>query len=147
MNILPRFRFMTDSCMFSSRILLYFAPSIVLSIITSLPVPADEKQSHNMMPPSMLDRRGWCSLGDVQCSACTKRNALSLDYKVQSLSLLPTKPFSACPQYHKDAFSQTSYEILDAPLSVMVSFLLLVHGGQLCEGNVMTCSQCSENNC
>ena len=36
---------------FSSRICLYLAPFIVSSILTSLPVPAAEKQPHSMMLP------------------------------------------------------------------------------------------------
>uniref|UniRef100_A0A8C8G3M0 Dopamine beta-hydroxylase n=1 Tax=Oncorhynchus tshawytscha TaxID=74940 RepID=A0A8C8G3M0_ONCTS len=36
---------------FSSRISLYFAPSIFPSILTSLPIPATEKHPHSMMPP------------------------------------------------------------------------------------------------
>ena len=51
--LLPSFRFMADSGRFSSRILLNFAPFIVPSILTSLPVPADEKQPLN----TMLDSR------------------------------------------------------------------------------------------
>ena len=50
-NLLPSFRFMADSSKFSSRILLHFVPSMVPSILPSLPVPADEKQPHNMMLP------------------------------------------------------------------------------------------------
>ena len=39
---------------FSSRISLYFAPFIFPLILTSLPVPAAEKQPHSMMLPSFL---------------------------------------------------------------------------------------------
>ena len=68
-NLLTRFRFMANWSRFSSRIIIYFVPYIVPSLLTSLPVPADEKQLHNMMlPPPYLP--GWCWLGDVQCSAC-----------------------------------------------------------------------------
>ena len=42
-NLQPSFRFMADSSRFSSRILLDFAPPIVPSILTRLPVPVDEK--------------------------------------------------------------------------------------------------------
>ena len=54
-NLRPSFRFMADSSRFSSRILLYFAPSIVPSILTSLSVPTDEK--HNMKSPTTLGSR------------------------------------------------------------------------------------------
>ena len=36
---------------FSSRICLYFAPFIVLSILTNLPMPASENHPHSMMLP------------------------------------------------------------------------------------------------
>ncbi|XP_054642150.1 uncharacterized protein LOC129187227 isoform X9 [Dunckerocampus dactyliophorus] len=44
-----------DSSRFSSKVVLYLAPSIFPSTLTSFPVPAEEKQPHNMMlPPPCL---------------------------------------------------------------------------------------------
>ena len=66
-NLLSRFRLMADSNRFSSSIILYFALSIVPSILTSLSVPADEKQPCNMMlaPPCLRVGMVLTRLGDV----------------------------------------------------------------------------------
>ena len=67
MNFRPNFCFLAESSRFSSRIFLYFDPSIFPSILTSAPVPDDEKHRHNMMlPPPCITVGmvffGWCAV-------------------------------------------------------------------------------------
>ena len=61
---LPSLKSFADSIRFSTRIALYLAPSIFPSVLTSFPVPAEEKHPHSMMLP-----RPCFTVGMV-CSGC-----------------------------------------------------------------------------
>uniref|UniRef100_A0A8C8M9Q3 SUV39H1 histone lysine methyltransferase b n=1 Tax=Oncorhynchus tshawytscha TaxID=74940 RepID=A0A8C8M9Q3_ONCTS len=61
-NLRPSLRSFADSIRFSSRMVLYLAPSIFPSILTIFPVPAEEKQAQTMMlPPPCLTVGMVCS--------------------------------------------------------------------------------------
>ena len=96
--LLHSFRFISDWSRFSSRILLYVAPFIVPSSLTCLPVPADEKQPHNMLLPFTMLNWVMCS------SACARRNTFNWDQNVQFLARLTTKHSSTCLQHHQMLF-------------------------------------------
>ena len=63
----PSLKSFADSNRFSSKIVLYLAPSIFPSTQTSFPVPAEEKHPHSMMLPPPCFRvgmvcSGWCAV-------------------------------------------------------------------------------------
>uniref|UniRef100_A0A8C7P234 Uncharacterized protein n=1 Tax=Oncorhynchus mykiss TaxID=8022 RepID=A0A8C7P234_ONCMY len=61
-NLRPSLKSFADSIRFSSRMVLYLAPSIFPSILTIFPVPAEEKQAQTMMlPPPCLTMGMVCS--------------------------------------------------------------------------------------
>ena len=66
-NLHPSLRSWALWSRFPSRNSLYFAPFIFPSILTSLPVPAPEKQPHNMMlpPPSFTGGRVYTGRWEV----------------------------------------------------------------------------------
>ena len=78
---------------FSSKIVLYLAPSIFPSTQTSFPVPAEEKHPHSMMlpPPCFtvgMVCSGWCAVFSATCSI------LHLGQKLQFWSHLTRAPCS-----------------------------------------------------
>ena len=72
-NLHPGLKSLEDWIRFRSRISLYLAGSIIPSILTSFPVPADETHPHSMMLPPPW----WCSRGDERCWVCS-RHSISL---------------------------------------------------------------------